>query len=201
MNAMSKRINVSPKVRVLALMIAIAATMSLGGLLLLSSRDNRSGAQLKHDKPPLPGPPGGDHGQNFAVGDVKIAWIAGQNCKTNVRFAASSQPDGSSVTGTIEMVVLPGQDCRGQLTGRLTCLIVTGNQAVFAGEVTAMTDNLAQGNLVFGTVTENSPRSDGKPVDQAFFGMAGAPPGAKTCPPPLGPGNGPTVLEGSVRVH
>jgi len=154
--------------------------------------------RTQHARKPTPAPPG-NSSQNYAEGNVQIQW-SGNACVTDVTFAVTSDPNGANASGTIGATVVPTAHCSGQLTARLTCLIVSGNHAVFGGVVTQATDVLAAGNIVFGAVTQYPPRPDGQPADDADFYEMGSLSGEGSCPP-LETGWGWRVLEGSVIVH
>jgi hypothetical protein len=154
--------------------------------------------RTQHARKPTPTPPGGNS-QNYAAGNVQIQW-SGNACVTDVSFAVTSDPNGANASGTISATVVPAAHCSGELKGRITCLIVSGNHAVFGGVVTHATDVLDEGNVVFGAVTQNPPRPDGESADNADFYEMGSLTGEGSCPP-LETGRGWRVLEGTVIVH
>lgn len=138
-----------------------------------------------------------DPNLNFAGGDFVVTngW---NGCKINVKLAATSKADGTGASGTVVMSMASGQSwCQGRATGRLTCLLVTGNSAMFSGWLDDTTGMFSIGNVLQGSVTENAPQAYGPPVNRAFLGLAD---GSPECPPALSGPGGPQIISGSLHV-
>lgn len=132
---------------------------------------------------------------NFASGDFKT--VADVNaCRMQVKFTATSKADGTGATGTITMNVVPSSGCTGQAAGRITCLLVTGNHAVFSGWLDSTSGIFNIGNVVLATITQGDPQTYGPPVDRAGIGIAV---GSPECPPAIS-GTGPAIISGSIQV-
>jgi hypothetical protein len=132
---------------------------------------------------------------NFAGGDFETVADV-NNCKMLVRFAATSNRDGSSGTGSISLAAVQSPSCTGQATGRITCLLVSGNHAVFSGWLDDSSGIFDIGNVVQGTVTQDDPQPYGPPVDRAGIGIAN---GSPECPPAIS-GTGPAIMTGTLQV-
>ena len=132
---------------------------------------------------------------NFAGGEFET--IADVNsCRMRVKLAATSKADGTGAVGTITLAPVQSSRCNGHATGRITCLLVTGNHAVLSGWLDDASGLFAVGNVVLATVTENDPQLYGPPVDRAHVGIAS---GSPECPPGIS-GSGPVVVTGAVQV-
>jgi hypothetical protein len=132
---------------------------------------------------------------SFAGGEFET--IADMNnCRMHVKLAATSKLDGTGAVGTITLAPVQSGRCNGQATGRITCLLVTGNHAVLSGWLDDASGIFGVGNVVLATVTENDPQLYGPPVDRAHVGLAS---GSPECPPGIS-GSGPAVVSGAVQV-
>jgi len=132
---------------------------------------------------------------NFAGGEFET--IADMNnCRMHVRLAATSKADGTGAVGTITLTPVQSSRCNGQATGRITCLLVTGNHAVLSGWLDDASGIFDVDNVVLATVTESDPQLYGSPVDRAHVGLAS---GSPECPPGIS-GSGPAVVSGAVQV-
>lgn len=171
------QISARPRLVVLIMVTVLGTYVAVVSLLLIAPPNHVS-----------PTPPGSVTNQNWATGHLEARWIQG-DCKMTVSFAVSSDPDGSYTAGTITMAAAPGPMCSGELTARLTCLVVTGHHALINGPVIRATGIFGIAIGVMGTLDDNPPSAD--------FGMSGP----TYCPPPYAPGNGPPVLEGGISVH
>jgi len=175
-----------PRLVGLVMLAILGMYVAVVSLLLIAPSSHGSGGLAKTrvgTTPPVSGT-----NQNWATGHLEARWTQG-DCKFTVSFAVSSDPDGSHTAGTITMAAAPGPMCSGELTARLTCLVVTGHHALINGPVIRATGIFGIAIGVMGTLDDNPPSAD--------FGMSGP----TYCPPPYAPGNGPPVLEGGIRVH
>lgn len=152
----------------------------------------------------LPGPtasptvsPTIDPSLNHVAGDFVV--VDGWNsCKTSVKLAATSQADGTNASGTFELSAVGGPSwCAGQAKGRITCLLVNGNAAMFSGWVDETSDSFNIGNVLQGDIVENDPQTYGPPVDRAFISLAS---GSPECPPALSGPGGPQIISGTLTV-
>lgn len=132
---------------------------------------------------------------NFASGDFETDTDT-NNCKMLVRFAALSNPDGSGGRGSISLTAVQKAGCEGHASGRITCLLVSGNHASFSGWLDENTGIFDMGNVVLGTITQDDPQTYGPPVDRAGIGIAG---GSPECPPSIS-GTGPAIISGTLQV-
>jgi hypothetical protein len=133
---------------------------------------------------------------NFAGGDFVV--VDGWNdCKVHMKFAATSEPNGAGSTGAFSITALPGGQCDGQASGRVTCLLVNGNSAMYSGWIDDSTGMFSIGNVLQGSVTHNDPQPNGLPVDRAFLGLAD---GSPECPPALSGPGGPQIVSGTLQV-
>ena len=133
-----------------------------------------------------------DPGLNFAGGDF-VTGTGFNDCKMHVNFVATSKRDGTGAAGTFIMTVVKTANCAGQASGRIACLLVNGNHAVFDGWMDNPTGAFSGGDIMQATVTHNDPQAYGPPVDRAGFGIAG---GSPECPPAIA-GTGPAIRSGT----
>lgn len=136
-----------------------------------------------------------DPSLNFAGGDFETG-TGFNDCMMHVNFSATSRRDGTGASGTFTATVLKAANCNGQATGKISCLLVNGNHAVFDGWMDNPTGVFSGGQIMMGTVTENDPQTYGALVDRAGFGIAG---GGPECPPPIA-GVGPQIRSGTIVV-
>ncbi|TMD66017.1 MAG: hypothetical protein E6I84_07555 [Chloroflexi bacterium] len=133
---------------------------------------------------------------DFASGDFVV--VAGWNsCQIHVRLAATSKPDGTGAYGSVFMTAVPADHCQGEATGRVTCLLASGDSAMYSGWLDQATGMFSIGNVIQGSVTQNDPQAYGSPVDRAFLGLAD---GSPECPPALSGPGGPQIISGTLRV-
>ncbi|TMD84747.1 MAG: hypothetical protein E6I78_10080 [Chloroflexi bacterium] len=118
------------------------------------------------------------------------------DCKMHVNFVATSKRDGTGAGGTFIMTVVKTTNCDGQATGRIACLLVSGNHAMIDGWMDNPTGVFSAGDIMQATVTENDPQAYGPPVDRAGFGIAA---GSPECPPAIA-GTGPAIRSGTIVV-
>lgn len=150
---------------------------------------------------PLPTPtpavwPNPAPNMNFAGGDFVV--VDGWNgCKVHMRFAATSEPNGTGASGAFSMAAAPGGQCDGQASGRITCLLVNGNSAMYSAWVDDATGIFTIGNVLQGSITQNDPQAYGPAVDRAFLGLAD---GSPECPPALSGPGGPQIISGTLQV-
>lgn len=177
----------------LPLVFALVAVYSL--LILLAT------LTLSHKgSPPSPAfapTPSLDPNLNFAGGDFVVTngW---NGCKIHTKLAATSKADGTGASGTVVMSAASGQSwCQGQASGRIICLLVSGNSAIYSGWLDDTTGIFSIGNVLQGSVTENAPQAYGPPVDRAFLGLAD---GSPECPPALSGPGGPQIISGTLHV-
>src|SRR5207245_10937343 len=78
--------------------------------------------------PPVPIDPS----LNFAGGDF-VTGTGFNDCKMHVNFVATSKRDGTGAGGTFTMTVVKTANCDGQATGRIACLLISGNHAMIDG--------------------------------------------------------------------
>ena len=136
-----------------------------------------------------------DPSLNFAGGDF-VTGTGFNDCKMHVNFVATSKRDGTGAGGTFIMTVVKTTNCDGQATGRIACLLVSGNHAMIDGWMDNPTGVFSAGDIMQATVTENDPQAYGPPVDRAGFGIAG---GSPECPPAIA-GTGPAIRSGTIVV-
>ena len=133
---------------------------------------------------------------NFAGGDFVV--IDGWNgCRVHAKLAATSQADGTDASGSFSLTAVGREQCQGQASGRITCLLVNGNSAMYSGWLDDATGMFSIGNVLLGSLTQNDPQTYGPPVDRAFLGLAD---GSPECPPALSGPGGPQIISGSLRV-
>ena len=144
--------------------------------------------------PPYP-PVRIDPSLNFAGGDF-VTGTGFNDCKMHVNFVATSKRDGTGAGGTFIMTVVKTANCDGQATGRIACLLVSGNHAMIDGWMDNPTGVFSAGDIMQATVTENDPQAYGPPVDRAGFGIAA---GSPECPPAIA-GTGPAIRSGTIVV-
>jgi len=184
------RIASTPRLVVLTILAVIGCYFAIVSLLVIVPSKN---GELVNTLFGAPAPIMSSN-QNFATGNVQVLWFAG-DCNINVSFVASSDPGGGTASGMITMAAVPG--CAGEMTARINCLIVKGNQALINGAIIQATGIFALGPGIMGILIEDPPAPNGEPTDQAFFEMSGP----KDCPPPSEPRPVPPVLEGGLTVH
>ena len=162
---------------------------------LAISHSHSAGAESPTASPTVS--PTFDQALNHATGDFVV--VDGWNsCKTAVKLAATSQADGSNASGTFELTAVGGPSwCTGQAKGRITCLLVNANTAMFSGWVDEASDSFNIGNVLQGDIIESDPQTYGQPVDRAFIGLAA---GSPECPPALSGPGGPQIISGTLTV-
>jgi hypothetical protein len=174
--------------------LVFAIVMTYGLLIALAT------LALSHKSPaasPTAGPsPSVDPSLNFARGDFVV--VDGWNgCKVHVKLAATSRADGAEASGTFSMTAVAREQCQGQASGRITCLLVNGNSAMYSGWLDDTTGMFSSGNVLLGSLTQNDPQAYGPPVDRAFLGLAD---GSPECPPALSGPGGPQIISGTLQV-
>jgi hypothetical protein len=145
-------------------------------------------------------PSTGNPVHNFAVGGGQFL----EQCNPsepsfalNFSFSAHSDADGSNVQGTVNLTNPSDQSCllKGHETGNVLCLVVVGNTAAFAGEITNADGGYSNNKFFEGHATDNGDPQNGQPVDTvAIFGSFTP----TSCP--LIPGQFP-VSNGNIVVH
>lgn len=137
-----------------------------------------------------------DPNLNSAGGDFVV--IDGWNgCRVHAKLAATSKPDGTEASGTFLLTAVAGEQCQGRASGRITCLLVNGNSAMYSGWLDDATGMFSIGNVLQGSLTQNDPQTYGPPVDRAFLGLAD---GSPECPPALSGPGGPQIISGTLQV-
>jgi hypothetical protein len=136
-----------------------------------------------------------DPSLNFAGGDF-VTGTGFNDCKMHVNFAATSKRDGTGARGTFTLNVLTAANCEGQATGRIACLLVSGNHALIDGWMDNPTGVFSAGDIMQATVTQNDSQTFGQAVDRAGFGIAV---GSPECPPAIA-GTGPAIRSGTIVV-
>ena len=182
----------------LPLPLAFVMVATYGLLILLAtlalSHKISAGSPL-----PTPGPavwPTPDPNMNSVAGEFVV--VDGWNgCKIHVKLAATSKPNGTGAYGAFLMTAVPAEQCQGQASGRITCLLVNGNSAMYSGWLDDDTGMFTIGNVLLGSVTQNDPQAYGPPVDRAFLGLAD---GSAECPPALSGPGGPQIISGTLQV-
>ena len=183
--------------------VSTAAILTFGPRALLAQKSasphdsptaQPSPSDQKTSSQPYP-PVAIDPSLNFAGGDF-VTGTGFNDCKMHVNFAATSKRDGTGAAGTFMMTVVQADNCEGQATGQIACLLVSGNHAVMDGWMDNPTGVFRGGDIMQATVTENDPQSYGPPVDRAGFGIAD---GSPECPPAIA-GTGPAIRSGTIVV-
>ncbi len=173
---------------VVAAAILVVGAVSTAAILTFGPRAQKTSSQ------PYP-PVAIDPSLNFAGGDF-VTGTGFNDCKMHVNFAATSKRDGTGAAGTFIMTVVQADNCEGQATGQIACLLVSGNHAVMDGWMDNPTGVFRGGDIMQATVTENDLQSYGPPVDRAGFGIAD---GSPECPPAIA-GTGPAIRSGTIVV-
>jgi hypothetical protein len=114
------------------------------------------------------------------------------------RFNASSNFNGTNPQGTVKFT-RTDFDPDAVVTGRVTCLLVTGSSARIIAEVTDVRSsggafNFAQSMVISTTDSGKFPNNE----PDLFTGGVSSGPATNVCPPPS-PGG--TVIDGEVIVH
>ena len=182
--------------------VTAAAILALGSVstaAILTFGPRPLAGQASPSGQPIPSPPYPpvriDPSLNFAGGDF-VTGTGFNDCKMHVNFVATSKRDGTGAGGTFIMTVVKTANCDGQATGRIACLLVSGNHAMIDGWMDNPTGVFSAGDIMQATVTENDPQAYGPPVDRAGFGIAG---GSPECPPAIA-GTGPAIRSGTIVV-
>jgi hypothetical protein len=180
--------------------VSTATILTLGGTRLGQPKPSASASPTAKASPTAtisdPYPPARiDPSLNFAGGDF-VTGTGFTDCQMHVNFAATSRRDGTGASGRFVATVINTDNCEGQATGQVACLLVNGNHATFDGWMDQRTGVFSGGTMMMAVVTENDPQTYGPPVDRAGFGIAG---GGPECPPPI-TGTGPQVKSGTVIV-